>query len=235
MNGTLVINIGHADDDRSSETKAPHRILPNVPAADLRPPKNVSKFNLDLVHFSMEIVETKQRLRPKNLKRLKTVPNDNETIFSQLEALGKGGNDGTDEILCESSAAPNLLQPQGSTSARLDVAPHGNQKRKRPSTHISVKKTSLPLRDSIHSRPNHRQPSAQSDLQPSTLAVSSASDWEDMDVMIDGALRLSACGTLIKRSANGVKVKASTFGQGLMEVAPILWSPGYMLVGEYFI
>jgi hypothetical protein len=47
--------------------------------------------------------------------------------------------------------------------------------------------------------------------------------------MVDGAMRLSICGTL-NRKLVGWKAKASTFRLGLADVAPAIWRTGYLVV-----
>jgi hypothetical protein len=48
--------------------------------------------------------------------------------------------------------------------------------------------------------------------------------------MVDAAVRLSVYG--INKSSTGIKVKANTFSVGLADIAPVLWRPGYLAVGE---
>lgn len=52
----------------------------------------------------------------------------------------------------------------------------------------------------------------------------------NLRMLIDGALRLSIVSSINNKMLPGIKVKASTFGHGLADVAPILWRPGYLLV-----
>ncbi|KAF2127246.1 hypothetical protein P153DRAFT_387792 [Dothidotthia symphoricarpi CBS 119687] len=223
-NRTLIINIGHSDDG-SSETKAPHRVLSNVPAADVRPPEGVPKISLDRVRFLMEIFETKQRLQPTRPKRVKMIPGGNIVTFSSLSIFGPDHNNESDDILVEPSPAASLLQRESLTSTCLPVASLVKRKRKRSSTYMDLKPAASSLHDPTHDRP----PPTSSNLRSSTLAETNDSDLVGIEVMIDGALRLSASGSLSTRSSNGVKIKANTFSQSLMEVAPILWSPGYLL------
>jgi hypothetical protein len=52
----------------------------------------------------------------------------------------------------------------------------------------------------------------------------------EVKTMVDGAMRLSVCGST--KSSAGLKTKANTFSVGLADVAPILWRPGYLGAGN---
>lgn len=119
---------------------------------------------------------------------------------------------------------------------RIDILETGHgpsrRKRKRQLESTGVSTTSSPMPRLDHSGGKHRQPATTYSPHSSTLTVRTVSDREEIQSMIDGAFRLSVCGSFSKRSKRSLKVKASTFELGLADIAPVMWRPGYLPVGE---
>lgn len=49
-------------------------------------------------------------------------------------------------------------------------------------------------------------------------------------ILVERAIRLSINGT--SKSLSRVKIKANTISEGLSDIAPVVWKPGYLVVGE---
>jgi hypothetical protein len=76
-----------------------------------------------------------------------------------------------------------------------------------------------------------RKRSAESALHEvnSTVEQHSELNFGQIMELLDAAVRMTICRNPLKISS-GVKVKASSFGARLAEIAPSLWSPDYLPV-----
>lgn len=188
-----------------------HRILSNVPAADVRPPVGVPVYFLDSVHFSMDIFETVQRGRATAVKRPRNLAHSNS--MSKLEDQTASGLQGdiSDEL---------FLEVEGMVSS----------KRKRSPPLSSATTVCLPVIRPSEAFEEHRLPTRIFDSERPISGAMTSSDSTDLHTLVDGALKLSVVGIINSKSVPGIKVKANTFGPGLSQVAPALWRPEYLLV-----
>ncbi|CAO2658622.1 Nn.00g063450.m01.CDS01 [Neocucurbitaria sp. VM-36] len=222
--GILHLNINHATHNGWQEEQPRHRIHSKVPGADVRPPEGFPIVSLHSVRLRMDILETKHPPRTINRKS-KTLTKKGIVLNPETRRKEPSERGESDDILHESNAVSNVLQ---TNHVSPQVGPPVARKRKRKVTNAIVRTiSSLTPRPDLSSG-TRRQPATISDLQPSTLVSSTVFSRKEIESMVDGALRFSVCGSFSNRSRSGLKVKASTFVQGLADVAPVMWRPGYL-------
>jgi hypothetical protein len=220
-------NITHACNEARDDTKTRHRLFSNVPAADVQPPEGVPKFALGTIRLCMDILETKQRPQ---LKRSRTSPDDlhkcvPQDDFDQSEELHP--------LLHDISSTP-IPTAQSHLASPQFTPPSTTRKRKRPVTHAATRANSLPVPSFGQERASRRNPVIGQDPAAMSLTDLPAPETTEIQLLIDGAMRLSVC-TNLNKTSNGLKVKANTFAFGLADVAPVLWRPGYLLVRWYIV
>jgi hypothetical protein len=229
--GKLQINIKHAREDTEIEGKKCHRISSNVPFADITPTEGVPYVRLISVRFAMEIIRIQPSIKPtrpkkrRKLERTDTFKADSEDgevpkltkLPTELEDTYNGGEYG---ILWSEQRGDEDL------SHTFDPSP---KRRKRPSTLPNMGPGSgVPIMELLHNVENQTRPSTGSSPER-VLTESCQSPVLELETLVDAAIRLAVCSSLPK-PATGVKVKANTFTGGLTDVAPTLWSPGYLPV-----
>ena len=229
--GKLQINIKHAREDTEIEGKKCHRIFSNVPFADITPTEGVPYVGLMSVRFAMEIIKIQPLIKPtRPKKRRKLEPTDT------FKAESEGGE------------VPELTKLLAELENTYDGDEHGMlwseqrgdeglshtlvpspKRRKRPSTLPDVGPGSgLLIMELLHNVKNQTRPSMGSG--PERVVIEPyQSPVLGLEALVDAAIRLAVCSSLPK-PATGVKVKANTFIGGLTDVAPTLWSPGYLPV-----
>jgi hypothetical protein len=222
QDGTAHINIGYSDNDISFEERRPHRILQNVPPVDMHPPEGIPSLQLHAVRFSMDVLEPRYRSQ---WSRLKASPaqshadikhNAHETNFDARSDL----------MLHDLTSLVDTASSKIGIQSSLCPTPLTSRKRKRESKHTLKRTSSLPQ---LYFDNGIRSPVPNPGLQPTIHDVLARAELEEVQLMVDGAMRLSICG--LNRSQGSLKLKANTFGVGLAEVAPVLWRPGYLAVG----
>ncbi|KAF1849800.1 uncharacterized protein K460DRAFT_411618 [Cucurbitaria berberidis CBS 394.84] len=220
--GVIHLNINHAADGGPQEEQRRHRIFSDVPNSDVRSPEGFPTISLCSVRFRMDIVEAKQLPRAAN-KKLKASARKSENV--QLEDRPQDQELGGvfDVISDETSPATTKLH---TTYTPTLVELPMERKRKKLSMTSSIRSNSSPTPRSDFQ--DGMELTSVSNRQPNTLTIITASDRGKLESIIDGALRLSVCGSLTNRSKSGLKIKASTFSRGLADVAPALWKPGYL-------
>ncbi|KAH8730219.1 hypothetical protein GQ44DRAFT_756698 [Phaeosphaeriaceae sp. PMI808] len=221
--GMTHIALNLSDNDSSIEERNSHRILKNVPNSDLKPPESIPRFELNVVHFSMDILEAKPRPR---LKRSKTPPAQSRANQRNYEYNVDRYKD-PDVLLhdMDSSVSSVSLKPI-STNSSLAISPM-DRKRKRSGVQAQLQMTSSRMASALYDiRPGKDLP-ASHDLQSTSQNILSTGDAAEVQLMVDGAMRLSIYGS--NKTAGGLKVKANTFKIGLADVAPALWRPGYLV------
>jgi hypothetical protein len=229
--GKLHINIKHARKDTETKDKKHRRDSSNLPFTDVSPPEGVPNIGLMSVRFSMEVIKlqhyTKQT-RPKRRRKLERADvlgadlkevevadskkppaqledtddmNEHEMLWTDLRG---------DEDLCHIAVQNPSRQKQPTTVPRMGTCP------------------GTPLSDSLHDVKNGKRPLTESSPER-ILAKSHHSPIPRLETLVDAAIRLAMCSSLPK-PATGVKVKANTFAGSLTDIAPALWSPGYLPV-----
>ncbi|KZM19220.1 hypothetical protein ST47_g9590 [Ascochyta rabiei] len=213
--GKLRITVNHSSDHTVSSVKQRHRILPNVSAADVRPPEGVPVFFLDSVLLSIDVFEIVQQKKATTAKRLKTLTNINSLL---QPAKSQGSED---------------IEREGWGALSLDVEDTIPLPASSPTTKRSRSSASSPTRTaSFAGRASWNCPfiASTSDLQKRTPNSRSNISIAGLQTLVDGALRLSVMGSINSKLVPGIKVKTSRFGPGLAEIAPALWKSGYLLV-----
>ncbi|KAJ8116280.1 hypothetical protein OPT61_g2257 [Boeremia exigua] len=205
--GTLRIMISYPHENATFATRQRHRILSSASAADVRPPEEVPSLNLESIVLSVDIFELTQRRKSTMVKRLK-VSADSESLMSNWMVKDFE----QDELLLE----PNCEAPSLASSSTL-------KRLRRPACSPATP-----------SKANQEfcQISSISDKQTGTSKPMSSPDTGDLEILVDGALRLSVLSRINSKMLPGMKIKASTFELGLADVAPTLWRPGFSLVRQ---
>jgi hypothetical protein len=229
--GKLHINIKHAHKDTETKDKKCRRNFSNLPYKDASPPEGVPNIGLMSVRFAMEVIKlqryTKQT-RPKRRRKLehadvlgvdlkevevadlKKPPapledtdnmNEHEMLWTDLEG---------DAALCHTAVQNPSRQEQPTTVPRMGTCP------------------GTPLSVSLHDVKNGKRPLTESSPEK-ILAKSHHSPIPRLETLVDAAIRLTMC-SILPKPATGIKVKANTFAGSLIDVAPALWSPGYLPV-----
>ncbi|KAH3988960.1 hypothetical protein HBH98_184820 [Parastagonospora nodorum] len=207
QDGIAHVAISYADDDSSTNERQRHRILNKVPAAAVRPPEGVSSLQLQVVRFTMDLLESRQRPQ---MKRANTMLEETST---QIQSCDDNKNEDADTLLHETIESPGPAM-KGTT-----------RKRKRPGRQAPSRTCSTPV--SLFDN------EAKSNKRAATITNPRVPDQDviteqlmEIRSMVEGAMRLSIYGN--SKLPAGIKVKANTFGIGLADVAPILWRPGHL-------
>jgi hypothetical protein len=215
--GTICLDINHTNNAKTQEEQKRHRLFPDVPAADVRPPNNIQSILLQSVRLSMDILETNPRRKPIT-KRSSTSPGERQN--KSLDA-------GTSNVLLYDLASVNDTSRSRDSNHTVDRSLI--LKRKRPATENVVIDEIAYHETSGRSKQPRPRRATDSFIASSTLPDLASPGRLEVENLLDGALRLSICGDLNK-TPNKLKVKASTFRFGLSDVAPALWKPGYLSV-----
>ncbi|KAF3052471.1 hypothetical protein E8E11_010310 [Didymella keratinophila] len=214
--GKLRIMISHSDQTATLAAKPRHRVLSNIPAADLRPPEGVPVFSLDSVGLSMDVFEIIPKRTTSTAKRLKTSTTSNHQSQSQ-------DNQDIDDV--DHEATDTLLLGVDPTSPSHLTS---TLKRLRPLTSPAERTTASQTTHSSGALSGPRSNSQGCETQDTQLCSTSV-EPTSMRILIDGALRLSVLSSITSKMLPGIKIKANTFGPGLADLAPTLWKPGYLL------
>jgi hypothetical protein len=215
--GTVRINVKHSREATDQSTKKRHRIFTDVPHADVKPPEEVPVILLHSVRFRMDIVTVKSR---SNIE--KNVSTETQTAVHEIRRpiakedllTNHDSNDEIDVLLMEESDEMPPTPVPGIT----DDALNGERK-------DQTRKRSLPyVDDAVQAQNWDIQSNKRSRRECESIASLPA-----VEDLIDSAMRLSICRGPV-RLASGVKTITSTFTHTLSDVAPALWSPGYLPV-----
>jgi hypothetical protein len=220
--GVAHVSVVHREDNDSYTGQRRHRIFNNVPVTDLQPPETVANMQLEVVRFSMEIQEPKQRPQ---LRRSNTSAVDNGSS-SQQQDLDIEQDHDLDELLQE-TPSPNhsLVLGNATCSTSPNTAPR-DLKRKRSDVRTATHPSSSLVVASAPGTRKRNRPGKTTTLLPTAPDPFSGEHLADIFQLVDAAIRLSICGT--SKLSSGIKIKANTFVLCLADVAPVLWRPGYL-------
>jgi hypothetical protein len=220
-------DITHADHEGQDEAKTRHQLFSNVSAANILPTEDIPKFGLALVRFTMDILETKQRPQ---MKRAKTSPEGMQVLQRRFE-VESDQKEELDNMLHGIAPASNTVVGASIVLDQHSAAVVAHGKRKRPGAQFVTRASSSPVRSPAREQINRTRPLAMSMARLGVSMPLRTTDTFEVKRLVDGAMRLSVCCSL-QKSSNGLKIKANTFSVGLTDVAPVLWKPGYLLVGK---
>lgn len=217
--GTIRLDVNHASVMGMQGKKERHRLFLDVPAADVRPPEGIAEISLHTVRFCMDILETSPR------RRSTTKRSNSPRSERRASALDEEDSD----TLLHEMASEDLLHDIDTDRSQTAVRALACRKRKRSATETMVSTQShSPDKAKKLKRPRKRL-IVDSSMQRKSRPDFTSSDRINVASMVDGAMRLSICGTL-NRKLVGWKAKASTFRLGLADVAPAIWRTGYLVV-----
>jgi hypothetical protein len=221
-NSVVRITIGHSDDGGSNAERSRHRVLNNVPNADLQPPESMMNIKLESVRFSMDILEVKQRFQSRR------------SVTSSTERRAcSGRNEEAIEQIGEIGALSNEITPkhrdanlESSTNPSSSRSTSPGKKRKRSSLHSASRTSCLPTLSTIDGTQPCGWRLTSSELQLTGLNTAPKEQQAEIQTLVDAAMRLSVYGMV--KSSGGTRIKANTFAVGLADVAPVLWKPGFL-------
>lgn len=215
--GRVQLKLSHTRTDPDVEEKRSHRLSFDIPFADVKPPDGVPVCTLRAIYLSIEISRTKQPPRSKKARcsierENKGEGKGNKTAFLQdgwylrgLQELSQPCSWPGDMILS------GRADPTKATFIQLD-----DEKEVPTFTLNGLTRASC-----------LRRRSAESALHE--VEQHSELNFGQIMELLDAAVRMTICRNPLKISS-GVKVKASSFGARLAEIAPSLWSPDYLPV-----
>ena len=224
--GRVELELSHIRTDPDVEKKRSHRLSFDVPFADVKPPDGVPVCALRAVCLSIEISRTKQPPRSKKARCRIEHENKGEGKGNKIAFLQDGWYLRDLEELSQTCSWPGDMillsgrsDPTKATFIQLD----------------DKKEVSIFTPNDLTRTSCLRKRSAESALHEVNSTVDSImeqhSEFNFGQIMelLDVAVRMTICRNPLKISS-GVKVKASSFGARLAEIAPSLWSPDYLPV-----
>lgn len=222
--GRVQLKVSHTRTDLDVEEKRSHRLSSDVPFADVKPPDGVPICALRAVCLSIEISRTKQAPRSKRARC---------PIERENEGEGKGNKTallqdhwylwGLEELPQPCSWPGDVILLSGRTDPpKVTFVQLGDKKEVPIFTPNDLTRTSC-LRKRLAESALHEVNST----VDSTVEQHSELNFGQIMELLDAAVRMTICRNPLKISS-GVKVKASSFGARLAEIAPSLWSPDYL-------
>jgi hypothetical protein len=214
--GKLHISIDQSRELTKSHAKTMHRMYANVPPADIRPPEGVATILLQSVQCTLSISHMRSGTGPAKPKRLDKRLDRTDAILPQSKKIAKPDLDSEEDsdilFLEESGDAGCLTKRESITSP---ITTHRNMRKR--ALKVSINEISPQyLVDLMVHAGGKRDPA----VPPSA---------QHIETLVDAAIRVSACNNL-RGSVPGLKFKANTFNQGLADIAPALWRPGFLEV-----
>lgn len=174
----------------------------------------------------MDILDTRP---PAHLQRSNTCQGEGHTRLHQNDSDGDEEEVNEDTLLHEASSAGHEKDAANAVDQSSISSPSNKRKRVAKQDRADGLEISL----SSCSPPKKRQQCsgsvARSVMPPTKLAPPSRNELAEIMILVERAMRLSVTST--GKSSSRVKIKANTFLEGLSDVAPVLWRPGYLAVG----
>ncbi|KAH7094570.1 hypothetical protein FB567DRAFT_6487 [Paraphoma chrysanthemicola] len=216
---TARFSINHTEHEEIIEERRYHRISSRVPAADTRPPKGVPSIDLGAVHFIMDVLQPKQR---PSTKRSRPAVSNLGTKRPRSGADGRCG-DTFDNMSGDPILQPNVIRQSRKLNLQTPTASSTS-----PEYSQTPPNTSSPPNPRCSNRLSLQQCKGAAAMAQSQEHLDvAAAEFAELQIMVDGAMRLSVDG--LSKSRSGIKVKASTFHTGLVDVVPSMWRPGYLI------
>jgi hypothetical protein len=222
QDGVACVVVSHYDDDGLDARQKAHRAVNNTPAADLSPPDSVANVQFQVVRFSMDILESRQRpqLTRSNTSLVESCSisqQDDPDIEKDLEL---------DMLSHKTTLLDYGVNAETATHPFSPAMVPSKSKRKRSDVRASTRKSPSLVLSFVRDSRKQKLPATITDLPLDALATLSKEQVEEIHILTDAAMRLSICG--VSKSFSGIKIKANTFGVCLADVAPALWRPGYL-------
>jgi hypothetical protein len=224
--GRVQLKLSHTRTDPHVEEKRSHRLSFDVPFADVKPPDGVPVCTLRVIRLSIEISRTNQPPRSKKAR-----------CPIEREDKGEGGGDKT-AFLQDGWYLRGLQELSQPCSWPGDMILLSGRPDPTKATFIQLddkKEVPIFIPNNLTRTSCLRKRSAESALHEvnstvdSTVEQHSELNFGQIMELLDAAVRMTICRNPLKISS-GVKVKASSFGARLAEIAPSLWSPDYLPV-----
>lgn len=221
--GTTRFRVDRTDDNGPLEQPTYHRLVSKVPAKDLRPPARIIVTRLQAVTLCIDILQPRQN-QPSSRKRGRFAPPRTSISPANVKTTFRQVGRGEDPLVLGASTQPGTNS--SSSCAESPTSPS----RKRPRLGRDLKNETALSESHVAPQGLLYESPVTLPLTPRDIAESPAGTHQaDLESLIDGALRLSLCGSL-QKSLNGLKVKANTFRAGLADIAPSIWKPDHLTV-----
>ncbi|KAF2100667.1 hypothetical protein NA57DRAFT_74266 [Rhizodiscina lignyota] len=219
----IVIELRHTENSESNTKKRLHKLSLDVPHADVQPPNGIDTYGLECVHLKIFVNEwrPKRRGQPKAAKAERQ--RDFQTVHSAQSQLVEGnidllewnaelGDNTHDTYFAENGSKIGHIPPHDvyADEMLLDDTPNSSL-----ATTVSSEDADL-LIETATAFPVLSDGVAESNL-----------DLDAICELIDAALRLTMC-ERPNKLPQGVKVKQCSISPRLADLAPSLWSPGYL-------
>lgn len=222
--GRVQLKLSHTSTNPDVEEKRSHRLSFDVPFADVKPPDGVPVCTLRVIRLSIEISRTNQPPRSKKARCPIERENKGEGKGDKTAFLQDGWYlQGLQELSQPCSWPGDMILLSGrSDPTKATFIQLGDKKEVPIFTPNDLTRTSC-----------LRKRSAESALHEVNSTVDSTVEqhlelnFGQIMELLDAAVRMTICRNPLKISS-GVKVKASSFGARLAEIAPSLWSPDYL-------
>jgi hypothetical protein len=140
-------------------------------------------------------------------------------------AASDNEDDGNLETLRQDDMGIALESP---ITARFTVAPLQNPNQYRPVTIANGGNRRDSLSKQLSSR-KRKRPSTMSIVPANSSEAYHLTELQRIEAMVDAAMRISVCNN-VRGSLRSLKIKANTFTEGLADVSPALWRPGFRSV-----
>ncbi|KAK1070410.1 hypothetical protein LTR74_004088 [Friedmanniomyces endolithicus] len=210
----ITISLAHCERDLSQQRKRVHKLGVGVPFHDVRPPAGVRTRALERVYLGMDVALPAKHKRPKlpdtNQPQIhtslsqSTAGRELEEEFSDL--CGSDSESDFDDLLFDNDGSP---EDTGSCELRYLSAS--------PSIDTRTACVTLPA------TPNKRSSSSAN----SESATTAHTEADSILALVDAGLRLAISDTS-KRLGKDIRVRGAQRLKRLKDVAPALWSPGYL-------
>jgi hypothetical protein len=176
----------------------------------MKPPESIPRVALNLVLISMDILDSRERMKITSIKHSKTSVRKSDHPTSQVRHLEKRTTEEPAYRQNSLATRTHAMHLEGKSVNHTVEREDAGQKRKRAPDTDTVAPSLAPHSTDVYN----------------FEAVTNSAGFKKL---VDGALRLAICGT--SKAVNGIKVKASSIHSGLAELIPELLSPGFSLVG----
>lgn len=198
---TITIQLSEARDNAhlASERKQHHRLFDNPTGSGIRPHPNVPVLELSSVHLVMRLEEKQETKGPKQSEH------------------GTGSQDGLDLIASVPAVFRRKYRSEEPLPVVLRADMLGSDLRRLPPTDSRV------IGDTSFEPLNLKSSSGMSELGQRKVNRSQ----HDIIAILDAGIRL-AITTNPTQLARGIRLEGSDSFKALADIAPSMWSPGYL-------
>lgn len=212
----IVIELRHAESTRLDKKQPSHKLSLGVPDADVQPPHGIDTYGLEFVHLNLNVRQWQPKLRRK--RKLDKVDGQTDSRRSLGEALQLPNVE--DDLFPIWNSQENLIEDGFVLAPFADASADDMLLDDTPSSSFD---TNADECDDFELLMGTRPQIDHS----STLAQNPGISLDGLLELIDAGLRLTICERPSKLP-KGIKSRKPDFSVRLADLAPSLFSPGYM-------